>query len=141
MKTGILGTSGWYYISQNMVDRFAELTGDIQTIHTHEECALSHGFEACLVQGFFLLSLLPKLLRDVMRIEDATKRINAGVSDVRFAQPVLVERSVKGTFTLERAKYLKDTLHTVIGFSIESNEESPTIAVTGTYRGLFYLNL
>ena len=49
-------------ISQEMIDRFADLTGDHQWIHVDvERCKRESPFRGTIAHGFLVLSLLPGL--------------------------------------------------------------------------------
>jgi len=52
----------WMTISQDRIDRFAEVTGDIQWIHTDPERAAKESpYGATIAHGYLTLSLLPFL--------------------------------------------------------------------------------
>ena len=57
-----LGVSDWLEVTQDLIDRFAEVTGDHQWIHVDVERAKREmpGGKT-IAHGYLLLSLLPKL--------------------------------------------------------------------------------
>src|SRR5207245_7103288 len=56
------GVGGWLAISQEMIDRFAELTGDRQWIHVDAGRAVRESrFGAAVAHGFLTVSLLSRL--------------------------------------------------------------------------------
>lgn len=99
---GAVYTSGWLTVSQQMVDRFAEATGDHQYIHVDPERAAKTPFGGTIAHGFLLLSLLPRLLADAGRpaIPGVVMSINYGTDRVRFVQPVRTGSEVRGLFTV-----------------------------------------
>ena len=52
----------WVTVTQEMIDKFAEVTGDHQWIHVDVERARKESpYKATIAHGFLTLSLLPKL--------------------------------------------------------------------------------
>ncbi len=100
--TGAVYTSGWLTVSQQMVDRFADATGDHQYIHVDPQRAAQTPFGGTIAHGFLLLSLLPRLLADAGRpaIPGVVMGINYGTDRVRFVQPVRTGSEVRGQFTI-----------------------------------------
>ncbi|HLJ63983.1 MAG TPA: MaoC family dehydratase [Stellaceae bacterium] len=83
-----LGLSEWITVSQEMIDRFAEATGDFQWIHVDRERAKASAFGTTIAHGFLTLSLLPKLLGGIWDVGNIGARLNYGCNKVRFIQPV-----------------------------------------------------
>jgi acyl dehydratase len=91
LKTAIgqtLGESEWVTVSQEMIDRFAEATGDYQWIHVDRERAKASPFRTTIAHGFLTLSLIPRLLDKVYSVGKVAARLNYGCNKVRFTQPV-----------------------------------------------------
>ena len=83
-------------ITQDMVNRFAELTGDRQWIHVDVERARRESpFGAPIVHGFLLLSLMPNLRApQPFVLLNAGSATNFGSGGLRFLSPVPVGSSV-----------------------------------------------
>lgn len=83
-------------IQQEMIDRFAALTGDHQWIHIDVERARrSSPLGSTIAHGFLLLSLLPRLReRSDLRIVGYASVLNYGADRLRFLSPVPPGRSV-----------------------------------------------
>ena len=84
--------SGWgpeVEVTQEMVNGFADLTGDHQWIHVDVERATAGPFGGPIAHGFLTLSLLPNLNKtgDV-RITGHQNAINYGADGLRFLVPV-----------------------------------------------------
>ncbi len=77
-------------LSQDMIDRFAELTGDRQWIHVAVERARRESpFGGPIAHGFLTLSLLPKLrTRTDFNIVGYGNAVNYGADKLRFVAPV-----------------------------------------------------
>lgn len=83
------GSAGWRPITQEMIDTFANLTGDTHWIHTDPARALREGpFEGTIAHGFLTLALLTSSLHECVEIRRATRYVNYGLERVRFTRPV-----------------------------------------------------
>lgn len=83
-----LGISDWITVSQEMIDRFAEATGDFQWIHVDRERAKSSPFGTTIAHGFLTLSLIPRMLHGIYEVGKIGARLNYGCNRVRFTEPV-----------------------------------------------------
>jgi acyl dehydratase len=84
-----LGVSDWLEVTQDLIDRFAEVTGDHQWIHVDVERAkrdMPGG--KTIAHGYLLLSLLPKLGAGIYKLSWPTRSINYGSDKVRIVNPV-----------------------------------------------------
>jgi acyl dehydratase len=84
-----LGPSEWLTVTQEMIDKFSEATGDHQWIHVDVERArreLPGG--TTIAHGYLTLSLLPRLAPTLMTITGRKRGINYGSNKVRFISPV-----------------------------------------------------
>jgi acyl dehydratase len=77
-------------ITQDMINRFADLTGDRQWIHVDVERAVRESpFGQPIAHGFLTLSLLPKLRSPSdYRIVGYGNATNYGADRLRFVSPV-----------------------------------------------------
>ena len=84
-----LGVSDWLEVTQDLIDRFAEVTGDHQWIHVDVERARREmpGGKT-IAHGYLLLSLLPKLGAGIYKLSWPTRSINYGSDKVRIVNPV-----------------------------------------------------
>ncbi len=91
-----LGRSAWLKIDQSRINLFAEATGDFQFIHIDPEKAAQTPFGSTIAHGFLTLSLMPKLMEDILVLPEGVKMvINYGLDSVRFIQPVKVDSQVR----------------------------------------------
>lgn len=90
-----LGVSAWMTVEQQLIDAFADATDDHQWIHVDPQRAAAGPFGATIAHGFLTLSLLPRLVRQVYRVEGTTFAVNYGMNKVRFPAPVPVESKVR----------------------------------------------
>ena len=78
-------------ITQEMIDRFADLTGDHQWIHVDvERCRKESPFGGPIAHGFLTLSLVPGLGSDDREwaISGYANAVNYGAERLRFLSPV-----------------------------------------------------
>src|SRR5712664_582484 len=79
-----LGPSEWVTVDQSMIDKFAEATGDHQWIHVDVERAkreMPGG--RTIAHGYLTLSLLPRLVPQLLKVEKRKRGINYGSNKVR----------------------------------------------------------
>ena len=84
-----LGPSEWLTVTQDMIDKFAEATGDHQWIHVDVERAKREmpGGKT-IAHGYLTLSLLPRLAPTLMKIEKRKRGLNYGSNKIRYITPV-----------------------------------------------------
>ncbi|MCP2224519.1 acyl dehydratase [Pseudomonas silensiensis] len=91
-----LGRSEWLTIDQERINLFAEATGDYQFIHVDPVKAAQTPFGSTIAHGFLSLSLIPKLMEDILILPQGAKMVvNYGLDSVRFIQPVKVNSRVR----------------------------------------------
>ncbi|RYF06031.1 MAG: MaoC family dehydratase, partial [Oxalobacteraceae bacterium] len=102
-RIGSEQVSDWVEVSQEMIDKFADATGDHQFIHVNPQMAAMTPFGGTIAHGFLTLSLMPLLsskIIDAVQIEGVKMGINYGGNKVRFLQPVRSGKRVRGRFKL-----------------------------------------
>ncbi len=96
-----LGYSEWVDISQEMVNTFADATGDHQWIHIDVERATKESpFGGPIAHGYLTLSLAPRLLPQVFVATGFVMGVNYGTEKVRFPSPVPVGSKLRMGATL-----------------------------------------
>src|SRR5579875_2656162 len=90
-----LGFTPWREMTQEEVDRFAELTGDHNWIHVDPERAAQTPFGGTIAHGLFTLSIGPELTARVVSVEGFTMGLNYGYDRVRFPSPLRVGSRVR----------------------------------------------
>jgi acyl dehydratase len=102
-RIGSETVSDWVEVSQAMIDRFAEATGDHQFIHVDPVAAAATPFGGTIAHGFLTLSLMPLLaskVPDAPQLAGMTMGVNYGGNKVRFLTPVRSGSRVRGRFRL-----------------------------------------
>jgi acyl dehydratase len=122
-----LGPSEWLTVTQEMIDKFADATGDHQWIHVDVERAKKEmpGGKT-IAHGYLTLSLLPQLAPTLMKIEKRRRGLNYGSNRVRFTAPVPAGARVRLRQKLVKVEPVEDN-----GFRITSEM---TVEVEGNAR-------
>jgi acyl dehydratase len=126
--------SDWVEVTQAMIDRFAEATGDHQFIHVDPERAAQTPFGTTIAHGFLTLSLLPLLAArtpDAPRLDGVAMGVNYGGNKVRFLAPVpsgsrVRARSVLADFVEKRPGVYQYTTATTV--EIEGQDKPAMVA-------------
>lgn len=86
----------WVAVTQEMINAFADATLDFQWIHIDVEKAKEHSpFKAPIAHGFLSVSLISKMLGDVIQVESVKMGVNYGLNKVRFPHPVVVDSQLR----------------------------------------------
>ena len=98
----VIGTSEWITVDQEMINKFADATGDHQFIHINEEMAKMTPFGGTIAHGFLTLSLMPVMSAksDMPKFEGVKMGVNYGGNKTRFLAPVRSGKRVRGHFKL-----------------------------------------
>ncbi|HHZ09341.1 MAG TPA: MaoC family dehydratase [Rhizobiales bacterium] len=85
-----LGVSSWITVDQDLIDRFAETTGDRQWIHVDVERARRETpFGSTIAHGYLTLSLVAVMSYEIGAVpEGASMSVNYGLDKLRFLSPV-----------------------------------------------------
>lgn len=101
-RTGEERVSDWVEVTQEMIDKFADATGDYQFIHVDPARAAMTPFGGTIAHGFLTLSLMPLLSQktEQPQIDGVKMGVNYGGNKVRFLTPVRSGSRVRGRFKL-----------------------------------------
>ena len=95
--------SDWVEVTQDMINKFADATGDHQFIHVDPERAKLTPFGTTIAHGFLTLSLMPLLsdkVADPIKLDGVKMGVNYGGNKTRFLTPVPSGSRVRGRFKL-----------------------------------------
>jgi acyl dehydratase len=95
-----LGYSEYVEITQEMVNTFADATGDHQWIHVDVERAKAGPFGGPIAHGYLTLSLGPRLMPEIVQVTGISMGVNYGANKVRFPSPVPVGAKLRLGATL-----------------------------------------
>ena len=130
-QIGHENVSDWVDVTQEMINKFADATGDHQFIHVNPEMAKMTPFGGTIAHGFLTLSLLPMLAgkTDGPTVAGVKMGVNYGGNKVRFLAPVRSGKRVRGRFKLlELAEKRPGQWQQTLQFTVEiESEDKPAL--------------
>jgi acyl dehydratase len=126
-----VGASEWLAVTQEMVDQFAELTGDHQWIHVDVERARRESpFGVTVAHGFLTVALLSRLVREAVGVQtDCKLRVNYGFNRLRFPAPVTVGSRIRARVTPNAVRDIEGGIEIVWGVVVEiESQVKPALA-------------
>ncbi len=125
-----LGVSRWVEITQEAVNKFAEVTGDDQFIHVDPERASRSPFGGTIAHGYMVLALGPRFAYEMFKIENVAFGLNYGANRLRFPAPVRVGSRVRMRAVLSSVEEAPGgvQLMTTCTFEIEGSEKPGCVA-------------
>jgi acyl dehydratase len=95
-----IGTSEWFLLDQERINRFADTTEDHQFIHVNPAAAAATPFGGTIAHGFLTLSMLAPMMDGAVVKPVVKMTVNYGFNKVRFLSPVKSGKRVRGHFKL-----------------------------------------
>ena len=84
-----LGHTEWETVSQERIQAFADATGDHQWIHVDVDRARQESpFKQPVAHGYLTLALVPKLLGQLLEVEQMGNVVNSGIEKLRLPAAV-----------------------------------------------------
>jgi acyl dehydratase len=139
LKDQIVGPSAWREVSQEMIDSFAELTGDDQWIHTDVERAKTESpFGTTIAHGNLTLSLIDGMRKELSEWSGFKLGINYGWNKVRFPAPVPSGSRVRFSAQIVEITHLGGGWHQIVTrFTVEiEGAEKPACVADSVGRAL-----
>ncbi|MBA4739703.1 MAG: MaoC family dehydratase [Burkholderiales bacterium] len=122
--------SDWVCVTQEMIDLFAQSTGDHQWIHVDaDRASRDTPFKSTIAHGFLTLSLLSKLLNDSVDLGSSKMGINYGLNRVRFTAPVKSGSMVRARFNLKQVVSIDDGVQLEWEVTVEVQNETKPVLV------------
>ena len=138
----VVSESEWFRIDQELIDKFAEVTGDTQWIHIDTQRAkVESPYKTTVAHGFLILSLIPYLVGS--NREDFFKKhypgmkyiVNYGLNKVRFPTPVKENSYVKAKLIPVSIENLGDSVEIVYKIIVNiKGEEKPAVVAEQVVR-------
>ncbi|MQA32643.1 MaoC family dehydratase [Modestobacter roseus] len=126
-----LGVSDWVEITQEMVNTFADATGDHQWIHVDPERAKKESpFGGPIAHGYLTLSLTPMFLPQLMTITGFSMGVNYGTEKVRFPSPVPVGSKLRARAVVDQVTDVPGgvQMQTTLTFEVEGGTKPACVA-------------
>ena len=134
-----VGISDWVVIDQQMINRFAEATGDYQWIHVDEERAARELPDGkTIAHGYLTLSLIPTLTGNFVHVENLARALNFGANKIRFYTMVSVGARVRARATVLQARKRGGALHLLSEIKVEVEGERKPACVAETIGMYFF---
>ena len=138
-----LHVSDWLTVSQELIDQFANATGDKQWIHMDEKRAAAespHG--STIAHGYLTLSLYPQLRGLVDANEPVfpgvKNVINYGLNKLRFTNVVKVGSKIRAHSSLVAVEKVKNSLQLTEQYTVEIKDEERPACVAECIMRLYF---
>jgi acyl dehydratase len=125
-----LVVSDWLQVTQEMIDRFAEATGDHQWIHVDPERARRESpFGSTIAHGFLTLSLLSHFFNTAVSFGGSKMGVNYGGNRVRFTAPVRVNSRLRARLTVKEVQPIEGGTQITWAVTMESEGADKPVLV------------
>ncbi len=126
-----LGPTDWIKVTQQDIDKFAEVSRDDQWIHVDTERAKTESpFGKTIAHGNLTLSLTDAFRSQLITQSGVTMGINYGFEKIRFPAPVPVDSRVRARAELISVDEIDDGWwHVVTRFTIEAEGQAKPCCV------------
>ena len=139
------GTGEWFQVTQNQIDRFADVTHDHQFIHVDPERAAATPFGTTIAHGFLTLSMLTHLSAGTSsakanpaKYEGVMMGINYGFNKVRFVSPVKVGSRIRARAVTANAELKGNAVEVTRTITVEIEGETKPALVADWVTRLVY---
>jgi acyl dehydratase len=100
-----VGVSDWVEITQDRINKFAEASGDEQSIHVDtERAARESPGETTIAHGLLSLSLIPMFIRGIIGSKGLKNTLNYGANRIRYLTLVPAGSRLRGRITVAAAE-------------------------------------
>jgi acyl dehydratase len=132
-----LGCTGWRTMTQDRVDRFADVTEDHNFIHVDPERAAQTQFNGTIAHGYLTVSLLAPISGQLLKVTDASVAINYGMDRLRFPAPLPVGAEFRGCGQLAEVTEVAGGVQVKLAITVEVKDApKPALAAECLYRFL-----
>ena len=131
-----VGPTEWSALSQDEVDRFADLTHDRNPVHVDPAFAARTPFGGTIAHGYFTVALLAPAARELLSVEDASLAINYGLDRLRFPSPLPVGKRFRTTGEVTSVDEIEGSGYQVsMTLTVDAEDGGKPVAVAeGLYR-------
>lgn len=129
-----LGPTAWTEMTQQLVNDFADLTGDRNFIHVDVERSKQTPFGGTIAHGFLSLSLLAPVTQ-LLEVSDAATSINYGLNKVRFPGPLRVGARYRGVAEITAVSEVRGGMEAQLLATLEVEDaERPAVVAESIVR-------
>lgn len=125
-----VGYSEWIEVTQDQVQQFADATGDHQWIHVDPDRSAAGPFGGPIAHGFLTLSLIPRVLPELIDVRGFSMAVNYGLEKVRFPAPLPVGRRIRAGATIDEVKDVPGGVQITetLTFEVEGSDKPACVA-------------
>ena len=126
-----IGVTPYLAVTQEMINDFAKATLDFQWIHVDVAMAEKHSpFKTPVAHGFLTLSLAPKFMADLFKVESVKMGVNYGANKIRFTSAVPAGSLVRMRATLSALEVVPNGVRIAMNciFEIEGQTKPACVA-------------
>jgi len=135
-----LGTSDWHEVTQDDVDKFADVTGDHQWIHVDPERARDTPFGGTIAHGYYTLSLAPSLGEQIFALDGFAFAVNYGLNRVRFPAPLPTGSRVRMHAKLKSLEDVPGGAQMTMELTFEREDGDKPVCVAETLARVYAVN-
>ncbi|HEY7181080.1 MAG TPA: MaoC family dehydratase [Blastocatellia bacterium] len=116
-----VAVSDWFEVTQELINLFADATGDHQWIHIDVERAKTESpYGTTIAHGFLTLSLLSQLMSQTVKINLPIRMgVNYGLNKVRFPSAVPAGSKIRARAVLQALEEIADGWQLVWNITVE----------------------
>lgn len=135
--------SEWLQVTQELIDMFANATGDHQWIHCDEKRAKAESpYGKTIAHGYLTLSLYPQLRglvdADTPIFPGVSNLLNYGLNKLRFTNPVKVNSKIRARCELVAAEEIKNSIQLTEKYTVEIDGEDRPACVAECIMRLYF---
>jgi acyl dehydratase len=110
-----LGTSEWYKVTQEEINEYGKVVGDMQWIHVDPERAAKESpYGTTVAHGNWVLSIaFSKLCSQLYKSVNSRMTVNYGWNKIRFPAPTPVGKRIRLTCTVVNVKEISNDSYDV----------------------------
>lgn len=125
LRGSTFGPSSWQTITQGDIQRYADVSGDHNPIHTDPEAAGQSPFGTVVAHGYLTLSRVVPLMAEVFEVTDISSGINYGLDKLRFPAPVPAGGRIRLRGTVTEVKEITGgyQIHADLVWDVEGNDK------------------
>lgn len=121
--------TGAVSVTAEMVDRFADLSGDRFALHLSDDAARALGFPRRVAHGLLVLSLIDGLKN---KAEVQLRAVASLGWDISFRSPVLVGDTLQALVTVKSKRPVRDGQRGIVVFAVEARNQDGIIVQKGS---------
>jgi acyl dehydratase len=131
-----LGVGEYRPMTFEMIQKFADATGDHQWIHVDRERARRESpFRAPVAHGYFTLSLVAALFFELVDVKGFRLVVNYGLNKVRFPAPLKEGQRYRLNVRLQDVKEEGNSVEGLLAAAIEvESEKKPACVAEVVFR-------